>query len=125
MTPDAIEDRAIIERLKRRLGIDSAAQVVRLALNRTQVDELNPPPNPAKVTDSRFTAYAAEHGDESWELDALDPTYIRNLIRDAVLRVRDEKLWQASLEVEKAEREVLVEFAEQLSERDGAQEDEE
>lgn len=92
-------------------------QVVRLALNRPQIDALNPPPNPAKMGDPRFGDYRAEHGDESWELDALEPTYIRSLIRDAVVRVRDDAKWQVALEEEQAEREVLVELAEQLGEQ--------
>jgi hypothetical protein len=37
----------------------------RLALNMDQVDQYNPPPNPAKITDSRATAYIAEFGGES------------------------------------------------------------
>ena len=34
------------------------------------------PPNPAKLTDSRCEGYMAEHGDESWELDALEAKFI-------------------------------------------------
>jgi hypothetical protein len=45
----------------------------RLALNMDQVEEHNPPLNPAKVTDTRAQAYIATYGTESWELDALDP----------------------------------------------------
>jgi hypothetical protein len=52
----------------------------RIALNMEQIEELDPPPNPAKVTDSRYAAYKKLYGEESWELDALDPTYLRDLI---------------------------------------------
>jgi len=45
----------------------------RLALNMDQVELYGPPPNPAKLTDSRCEAYMEEHGNESWELDALEP----------------------------------------------------
>ncbi len=38
----------------------------RIALNMAQVRQYNPPPNPAKITDSRATKYIEEHGDESW-----------------------------------------------------------
>lgn len=48
-------------------------EFTRIALNRDQIDQYNPPPNPAKSTDSRFQGYMDEHGDESWELDALEP----------------------------------------------------
>ena len=45
----------------------------RIALNMDQVEEYNPPPNPAKTTDTRYESYINEYGEESWELDALDP----------------------------------------------------
>src|ERR1039457_2019772 len=56
-------------------------QVHRSALNMDQVQQYNPPPNPAKITDSRATAYIKEFGGESWELDALDPDVLTDLIR--------------------------------------------
>ncbi len=55
-------------------------EVRRIALNMDQVEEYGPPPNPAKVTDSRFETYADRYGDESWELDALEPATITELI---------------------------------------------
>ena len=65
-------------------------QVHRLALNMDQVEELNPPPNPAKETDSRSGWYIREYGTKSWELDALDPNYINNLIRTNLQNLVDE-----------------------------------
>lgn len=59
-------------------------RVRRLALNMDQIEMYNPPPDPAKVTDSRFERYAAEHGDLSWELDALEPQVIDKLLDDTI-----------------------------------------
>lgn len=59
-------------------------EVQRIALNMDQVEEYNPPPNPAKLTDSRFGSYMREYGTESWELDALDPKVITALIKESV-----------------------------------------
>jgi hypothetical protein len=81
--------------------------VVRLALNMDQIEELQPPPNPAKLSDSRAEAYIAEHGDSSWEIDALEPTYIRRLIQENVDRLRNEELWSAALTREVAGKEWL------------------
>ncbi len=58
-----------------------SVQVVRLALNMDQIREVDPPPNPAKVTDSRAKDYIARYGEESWELDALSPAYLGRLIK--------------------------------------------
>lgn len=52
----------------------------RVALNMDQIQQYNPPPNPAKDTDTRFSSYQQMFGDESWELDALEPTVISDLI---------------------------------------------
>ncbi len=74
-------------------GYRGAPTVERIALNMDQVEEYNPPPNYAKVTDSRYESYAAEYGNESWELDALEPQVIDTLIRDNVAKHRDDDLW--------------------------------
>jgi hypothetical protein len=81
--------------------------VVRLALNMDQVERYNPPPNPAKLSDSRAGKYIEEFGDSSWELDALEPEVIAELIRENILRIRDESLWAAALHREAAEREEI------------------
>lgn len=78
--------------------------VQRLALNRDQIDKYNPPPQPAKRSDARFETYKEEHGTESWELDALEPTVIQALISDAVLRVRDEDLFREQIIREEEEK---------------------
>jgi hypothetical protein len=74
----------------------------RLALNMDQVEEYGPPPNPAKITDSRATAYIAEFGDESWELDALEPAVLAALVREAIQGVVDQnKMDEATAEQER------------------------
>jgi hypothetical protein len=65
------------------------ARVERIALNMEQVEQYRPPPNPAKLTDSRCSAYMAEFGNESWELDALDPPVITDLIDEVVNQYTD------------------------------------
>jgi hypothetical protein len=88
--------------------------VVRLALNRDQVDRYDPPPNPAKMTDSRAAAYVEEHGESSWELDALNPEIIHGLIEDAVSKLRDEDAWSAALAREAADKTAMDDMMEDL-----------
>ena len=92
MTRD-IEDRLVM--LSRRM-----VGVVRIALNMDQIRALNPPPNPTKLTDSRAAGYVANFGYDSWELDALDPTYLNDLITDEVLGYRNEDQWIEAKEEE-------------------------
>jgi len=79
----------------------------RIALNMNQVEEYAPPPNPAKVTDSRFKSYSELYGDESWELDALEPTLMVDLIRREVMKYRDPVTWESSLVNEQRGRKTL------------------
>lgn len=69
-------------------------ELVRIALTMDQVNERNPPPNPAKTTDSRFQQYMERFGTESWELDALPPTYLSQLVLDAVTERIDPDAWE-------------------------------
>jgi len=70
-----------------------AVQLSRIALTMAQIEEQQPPPNPAKTTDARFAGYQAEYGDESWELDALKPQYLDKLVRAHIRRHIDDDLW--------------------------------
>lgn len=82
-------------------------EVRRLALNMSQIEEYDPPPNPAKDTDARFEGYQDEFGDSSWELDALDPDVISNLIRTELATVIEPEPWAAALEKEEENRKAL------------------
>jgi hypothetical protein len=79
----------------------------RLALNLDQIELYQPPPNFAKDSDSRFAAYAKRFGDKSWELDALDPTVIANLIRNEVSGLIDADAWDRAKAEEAANRTLL------------------
>lgn len=75
-------------------------EIRRIALNMDQIQLYSPPPNPAKITDPRAKKYIEEFGEESWELDALEPSVINEIITDHVLSVRDEDLWDEKVEEE-------------------------
>ena len=70
-----------------------------------------PPPNPAKTTDSRYATYRDEYGDESWELDALDPRVITELITNQATDYTDNDKRKALLEKQEEERQEIRELA--------------
>lgn len=73
---------------------DGPWAVKRIALNIDQVEQYQPPPNPAKTSDARFAKYVEDTGlEESWELDALEPTVLQQLVQDEIDAVRDEDAW--------------------------------
>lgn len=82
----------------------------RVALTMDQIEEYNPPANPAKVKDSRFAEYEKEFGDESWELDALKPTVFRELITDRVSSLRNQKRWSAMQKIKDEAKKQLSEL---------------
>ena len=103
--------RDIADRLELFMG---GMEVNRIALNMDQVKRYNPPPNPAKITDSRATKYIKMHGNKSWELDALDPKVLSNLIERTVLSYRDEDNWEVSCKEEQKHRDTLLAISKKL-----------
>lgn len=90
-------------------------QLRRLALTMDQIDEYNPPANPAKETDSRHGNYAAQYGDESWELDALEPQVIGELITENVTALLDHTRFDTCLRLEAENRDRLHKIREHWS----------
>lgn len=88
----------------------------RLALNMKQIETYNPPPNPAKETDARFQGYMDKFGDESWELDALEPAVLASLVDDEIDEIVDKERWKLSLENEAKEKQVLRAISERYEE---------
>ncbi len=104
--------------VEERLGMYSRLydiEVVRLALNWEQIELWQPPENPAKETDARYAAYVEKYGESSWELDAVEPAQLAELVRDAVLDRRDELAWKEAEDSEDGMREKLREFVDQYN----------
>lgn len=85
-------------------------EVMRIALNMDQIERYAPPPNPAKVTDSRARDYIERYGRESWELDALDPSVLDALITQEIDTLRDYDLWLEALDRESEHEEIFDEI---------------
>ena len=91
-----------------RLALFGAEVTVRrIALNMDQVEAYSPPPNPAKLTDARATGYITRYGNESWELDALDPATLDALITATIDDYRDPDQWDADTSAMDADRDLL------------------
>ena len=72
-------------------------EVRRIALNHDQIEAYGPPPNPAKFTDSRIHDYVAKFGHTSWELDALEPKVLVDLIEEHINQVVVEDIMREEL----------------------------
>lgn len=98
-----------------------AFDVNRLALNMDQIEEFQPPPNPLKLSssksgfaDPRATWYIENYGLDSWELDALSPTVLSNLVREEVWEnLRDAGMWESRRQDEEDYRDQLATLADE------------
>lgn len=84
-------------------------QVKHIGLTMEQIKKYNPPPNPAKLTDPRAKAYVKQYGPVSWEVDALRPEVMTDIVTTEILSYMDDDIYQKLLvreeeEIEKFKR---------------------
>ena len=82
--------------------------VQKIALTMAQVEQYNPPPNPAKMSDSRAEGYVAKYGDQSWEVDALPPEVLQGIIREAIEERLDRPKMDKVIEQEERDKRLLT-----------------
>jgi len=79
--------------------------VRRIGLTMDQIQSYELPPDPAKPSDTRYKDYIKEHGRQSWELDALPPQVLRQLVRKEIeALVEDQTAFSARIEQREEER---------------------
>jgi hypothetical protein len=93
------------------LFVGSPVEVRRVGLNMDQIEKYNPPPNPTKVTDSRAKEYLRKFGHTSWELDALKPSVIADLIDVEVRKFIDADLWNRTGVMERQNRQEIAKIS--------------
>jgi hypothetical protein len=85
-------------------------EIKAIALTMSQIKQYNPPPNPAKITDTRSPAYIAEYGAVSWEVDALEPKVLNGLLDSEILKILDEAQYKAIRIIEESEKSEIRNF---------------
>jgi hypothetical protein len=105
--------RDIRERL---LELDAPVRVEKIALTMDQVQEYDPPPNPAKMTDPRAADFISKYGTESWEVDALPPAVLEQLISEKIESVLDLELYAEVINQEEKDKMKLRDYVEGLEE---------
>lgn len=73
----------------------------RVALTHDQVKEMDLLPAPVKLTDSRSSKFMAQNGESVYELDAIEPSKLKEIIESSVLFYFDQ-----SIERERQQREM-------------------
>jgi DNA topoisomerase VI subunit A len=91
-------------------------EIKHIGLTKEQIEKYNPPPNPAKITDPRAAWYISEHGETSWEVDALNPDVLTKLIRKNVEDLIDMDLFAKQLQQEIKDKKKLEKYMKILKE---------
>lgn len=96
--------RDLIERMNM-FGVD--VELHRLALNTEQIKRYNPPPQMVKDSDARSKKFIEKNGGSCWELDALGPDIIVELIDKSIKDRIDPGPWNAQVQREREGQELL------------------
>lgn len=111
--PSGIDMTRDLEERFEMFGWNGEFTLKRMALNFDQIEELKPPPNPAKATDARFVNYRKRFGSSSWELDALPPTVLSEMAEREILTHIDPKKWEKWQKGVEAARKKMLKLVEQ------------
>jgi hypothetical protein len=88
-------------------GAGENVTLKRIALTREQVSGLPSFPATDKRKDPRFRWFVVYHGDQCWELDAMDPNDLRDCVERAIVDLIEPDAWARCEVVNKAEQESL------------------
>lgn len=100
-------------------GKDGSVNIVvkRIALTHDQVQHFKLDPNPVKQADSRSATYMRQFGSTCWELDALPPKELTNLVQQSLLAEIDQDTWAATRRKSEKERKQLQDKIDKWSKR--------
>ena len=76
-----------------------------IALNIDQVRKMKLAPNPTKLADPRSNDYVGQFGDSCWELDAIPPKELQQIIKESILEEINADIWNDTIKHEEQERE--------------------
>lgn len=98
------------EREMKRLWCKDQFTVKPIALTRKQIDLYDPPENPAKKTDPRSKKFISELGSSSWEVDALKPEVLNEILTGNIEYLINQDILDEILEAEAGHIAKLAEF---------------
>lgn len=94
--------------------VEEVFDIIPLALSMEQVEQYHPPPNPAKISDPRARWYIEQYGQSSWELDALRPEVLRDIVERGIQRHIDLDKYNTWIRRETPLKQRLQDFADSL-----------
>ena len=98
-------------------GCGDQLEVQKIGLTWAQILHHKPPPNPAKLDDPRAAVYIAQHGRQSWEVDALDPPELARIVNRAFGAIIDQAQLDSVLDREKTDKVLLTTALEKVKKK--------
>lgn len=90
-------------------------EIIPVGLTIQQIKAYNPPPNPAKITDPRAAWYIKKHGNKSWEVDALKPEIMAQIIREAIVQQMEVDIFNSVVENEQSDIRKIYKIVENIN----------
>ena len=100
-------------------GCGAEFEIRKIALTLEQVKKYNPPPNPAKHKDPRSKEFISKYGASSWEVDAINPTELRKIIKKEIESYIDKDAMQVILEKENDDKKKLTNAVQRIMQKNG------
>lgn len=98
----------------RLMEFNTFVEVEHVALTYDQVEEYNPPPNPAKWKDPRAKDYIKQYGEISWEVDTLNPKILNEILKNAIEKHLNFRQFNKMMMKEKEDKKILANIIEDL-----------
>lgn len=103
---DSDKANEIFERgqMKMYFALNDSFQVIPIGLTKAQIKQYRLPPNPTKMTDSRADEYVKDHGKTCWEVDALEPQVLTEIVEKNIEAHIDVDLYNQTIAREEKEK---------------------
>lgn len=89
---------------------DGNFEVIHIGLTMQQIKKYKLPPNPTKMTDTRSDGYIKKYGKTCWEVDALAPEVLTQILEKNIEDNIDMELYQEMIEQQDEDIKELKEF---------------
>lgn len=85
-------------------------EIVAIGLTMDQIKKYNLPPNPTKLTDTRASNYIQKYGKTCWEVDALNPDTLTEIVEENIQSKIDMDVFSNAISRELEEKDKLKSF---------------
>lgn len=98
----------------RKAYFENQFKIIQIGLTMKQIKQYDLPPNPAKLTDPRAKSYIAKFGQVSWEVDALSPEIIEDIVNTNIQSNIDFDQYNLIIQKEQNERDEILDIVSKL-----------